>query len=38
MAMFAYMTEIETVDIKEKHEIIASADDLDGNLIIYQCL
>lgn len=32
MAMFAYMTEIDTVDIKEKHEIEAQADDLDGLL------
>lgn len=29
--MFGYMTELDTVEIKEKHEIIASADDLDGN-------
>lgn len=32
MAMFGYMTELETVDIKEKHEIEAQADDLDGTL------
>jgi SHS2 domain-containing protein len=32
MAMFGYMTEIETVDIKERHEIEAQADDLDGLL------
>lgn len=32
MAMFGYMTEIETVDILEKHEIEAHADDLDGLL------
>jgi SHS2 domain-containing protein len=32
MAMFGYMTEIETVDIKEKHEIEYQADDLDGLL------
>jgi SHS2 domain-containing protein len=30
MAMFGYMTELETVDIKEKHEIEAQGDDLDG--------
>ena len=30
MAMFGYMTELDTVDIKEKHEIIANAEDLDG--------
>ncbi|CAG9798361.1 unnamed protein product [Chironomus riparius] len=32
MAMFGYMTELDTVDIKEKHEIIANAEDLDGLL------
>lgn len=32
MAMFGYMTELETVDIKEKHEIEADAEDLDGLL------
>lgn len=32
MAMFGYMTELDTVDIKEKHEIEANADDLDGLL------
>lgn len=32
MAMFGYMTEIDTVDIKEKHEIEAHSDDLDGLL------
>lgn len=32
MAMFGYMTEIETVDIKERHEIEAQAEDLDGLL------
>lgn len=32
MAMFGYMTEIETVDILEKHEIEAQAEDLDGLL------
>lgn len=32
MAMFGYMTELETVDIKEKHEIVAEGDDLDGLL------
>lgn len=30
--MFAYMTEIETVEIYEKHVIEAQADDLDGLL------
>lgn len=35
MAMFGYMTELETVDIKEKHEIEAQADDLDGNFVEY---
>lgn len=32
MAMFAYMTEIDTVEIQEKHEIEAESDDLDGLL------
>lgn len=32
MAMFGYMTEIDTVDILEKHEIEANAEDLDGLL------
>lgn len=32
MAMFGYMTELDTVEIKEKHEIVAQADDLDGLL------
>ena len=32
MAMFGYMTELDTVDIKEKHEIEAQAEDLDGLL------
>ena len=32
MAMFGYMTELETVEIKEKHEIEASADDLEGKI------
>lgn len=30
--MFGYMTELETVDINEKHEIEAQAEDLDGLL------
>lgn len=30
--MFGYMTELDTVDIKEKHEIEAQSDDLDGLL------
>ena len=37
MAMFGYMTELDTVDIKEKHEIIANAEDLDGKFS-NQCL
>lgn len=32
MAMFGYMTELDTVEILEKHEIEAEADDLDGLL------
>lgn len=32
MAMFGYMTELETVDIKEKHVIEAKSEDLDGLL------
>lgn len=32
MAMFGYMTELDTVEIKEKHEIEAQAEDLDGLL------
>lgn len=32
MAMFGYMTELDTVDIKEKHEIEAKSEDLDGLL------
>lgn len=32
MAMFGYMTELETVEIKEKHEIEAQADDLEALL------
>lgn len=32
MAMFAYMTEIETVEIKQSHDIEAQADDLEGLL------
>lgn len=31
MAMYGYMTELETVEIKEKLEIEAQGDDLDGN-------
>ena len=30
--MFGYMTELETVEILEKHEIEASSEDLDGLL------
>lgn len=30
MAMYGYMTELDTVEIKEKHEIEANASDLDG--------
>lgn len=32
MAMFGYMTELDTVEILEKHEIEAESDDLDGLL------
>ncbi|CRK93343.1 CLUMA_CG006884, isoform A [Clunio marinus] len=32
MAMFGYMTELDTVEIKEKHEIEAQSEDLDGLL------
>lgn len=32
MAMFGYMTELHTVEIKEKHEIEAQSEDLDGLL------
>lgn len=32
MSMFGYMTELETVEINEKHEIEAQAEDLDGLL------
>lgn len=32
MAMFGYMTELETVDIREKHDIEAQSGDLDGLL------
>lgn len=32
MAMFGYMTELETVDIQERHEIEADGEDLDGLL------
>jgi SHS2 domain-containing protein len=32
MAMFGYMTELDKVEILEKHEIEAQADDLDGLL------
>lgn len=32
IAMFGYMTEIETVDISEKEEIQIEADDLDSLL------
>lgn len=30
MAMYGYMTELETVEIKEKHEIEATGDDMEG--------
>lgn len=33
MAMFGYMTELDSVEIKEKHEIEAQGDDLDGKII-----
>lgn len=32
MAMFAYMTEIDSVEITQCHEIEATADDLEGLL------
>lgn len=32
MAMFGYMTELDKVEILERHEIEANADDLDGLL------
>jgi SHS2 domain-containing protein len=34
MAMFGYMTELDTVEIKQRHEIEAQADDLDGKITI----
>jgi SHS2 domain-containing protein len=30
MAMYGYMTELDAVEIKERHEIEASGDDLEG--------
>lgn len=32
MAMFGYMTELDTVEIREKHVIEAQSEDLDGLL------